>query len=220
MMLIKVATLLAVVVVTAGAQLSVEQMERVARGEPVQVLTAVEGSSWPRSTVYQFIEATPEECAAVLSDYALQEHYAPRMKSSRIVRDSANMTDVEYVVSIPVYPDERSVSRHRIVMDGAVYRIEWHTAAEPGSKGSVTKGSATFRPMTNARTGTAGTLMIHDQSVVPASMFARVPMVRNKAIEASREGAASIRKQVEKERTSDRRRLDAQLERLRRRLTP
>lgn len=221
MMTIKIAGLLAIAATIAAAQvpsLSAEQTERVERGEAVQVLSAAEGSPWPRSTVYQFIEATPEECAAVLSDYELQEKYAPRMKSSRIVRDTGKVTDVEYVISIPVYPDERSVSRHWIGVNGAEYRIEWRTVEEPGSKGSVTRGSATFRPMTNTRTGKTGTLMIHDQSVVPASMFARVPMVRNKAIEASRDGAASIRKQVEKERTADRRLLEAQLKRFRARL--
>ena len=41
--------------------------------------------------------------------------------------------------------------------------------------------------------------MIHDQSVVPASMFARVPMVRSRAIEASRQTAEAVRKQVEHE---------------------
>ena len=40
---------------------------------------------WPRSTVYQLIDATPEVCAAVLTDYARAASYIPRMKSSRII---------------------------------------------------------------------------------------------------------------------------------------
>jgi len=84
----------------------------------------------------------------------------------------------------------------------------------------VTKGSATFRPWTNKRTGKVGTLMIHDQTVVPASMFARVPMVRGKAIEASRDAAASIRKQVEHEVTRDGDRLRAQIAAMRALLRP
>jgi hypothetical protein len=180
-------------------QLSPDQMARVERGEAVQLLTAVADSPWPRSTVYQFIEATPEECAAVLSDFALQSEYIPRLNTSRVIGARGKETDVEYVVSIPVFPDERSVSRQRVLATGDEYRVEWHTVVDSAAPGSVTKGSAIFRPMTNARTGRAGTLMIHDQSVVPASMFARVPMVRNKAVDASRDAASAIRKQVEKE---------------------
>jgi hypothetical protein len=196
---------------TQTLALNAEQLERFERGEPVQVLTTLADSPWPRSTVYQFIEATPEQSAAVLSDYALQSKYIPKVKTSRVVATKNGETDVEYVVSIPIYPDERSVSRQRVVVSGAEYRVEWHTVVDSAAKGSVTKGSATFQSWTSKGTGRAGTLMIHDQSVVPASMFARVPMVRNKAIEASRDAAAAIRKQVEHEVKSDTQRLAAQV---------
>jgi hypothetical protein len=191
--------------------LTAEQLDRVERGEPVQVLQEAAGSPWPRSIVYQFIAATPEQCAAVLSDYALAEKYAPKVKSSRIVATHGRETDVEYVISIPVYPDERSVSRQRVVQSGDEYRVEWHTLVDSTARGSITKGLATFRPMVNKRTGKAGTLMIHDQTVTPASMFAKVPMVRNKGIETSRDVARAIAKQVEKEITSDPNKLKAQL---------
>jgi hypothetical protein len=201
--------------VTQALPLTAEQLDRFERGEAVQVLQTLADSPWPRSTVYQFIEATPEQSAAVLSDYALQSSYIPKLKTSRVLSTKNGETDVEYVISIPIYPDEHSVSRQRVVTSGAEYRVEWHTVVDSTAKGSVTTGSATFRPMTNPRTGKTGTLMIHDQSVVPASMFARVPMVRNKAIEASRDAAAAIRKQVEKEIAVDAPRLHAQVTRLR-----
>jgi len=191
--------------------LSADQVDRIDRGEAVQVLTPVAESAWARSTVYQFIAATPEQCAAVLADYALQSSYVPKLKSSRVLKVDGTETDVEYVVSIPIFPDERSVSRQHVVKSGDEYRVEWHTVADSAAKGSVTTGSATFRPMTNRRTGKTGTLMIHDQSVVPASMFARVPMVRKKAVETSREVAAAIGKQVEKEIAHDAGRMRAQI---------
>ena len=191
------------------------QLAQFERGEPVQVLQALPDSPWPRSTVYQFIESTPEQAAAVLSDYELQSSYIPRLKTSRILSTKNGETDVQYVISIPIYPDEHSVSRQRVVANGSEFRVEWHTVVDSTNKGSITKGSATFRPMTNPKTGRAGTLMIHDQSVVPASMFARVPMVRNKAIDASRDAAAAIRKQVEHEVTKEPSKLQAQIARMR-----
>jgi hypothetical protein len=191
--------------------LTAEQVERVERGEAVQVLQTLAESPWPRSTVYQFIEATPEQSAAVLADFALAQSYVPKVKSSRVLRSVNGETDVEYVISIPIYPDERSVSRQRVSVAGAEYHVEWHTVVDSTAKGSVTRGNATFRAMANKRTGRTGTLMIHDQSVVPASMFARVPMVRNKAVEASRTTAEAIRKQVEHELAKEPAKLQAQV---------
>ena len=194
--------------------LTAAQLEQFERGEAVQVLAAQADSPWPRSTVYQFIEATPEQSAAVLADYELQSKYIPKVKTSRVISTKNGETDVQYVFSIPIYPDEHSVSRQKVVVSGAEYRVEWHTVVDSTTKGSVTKGSATFRPFTNKRTGRPGTLMIHDQAVVPASVFARVPMVKNKAIEASRDAAEAIRKQVEKEVSGDQARLQGQIARL------
>src|SRR3954469_2065943 len=195
--------LLAALVQLQSLPLTAEQLDRFERGEALQILQTLPDSPWPRSTVYQFIEATPEQSAAVLSDYALQSSYTPKVKTSRVLATRNGETDVEYVFSIPIYPDERSVSRQHVVVSGTEYRVEWHTVVDSVARGSVTKGSATFRPMMNKRTGKTGTVMIHDQAVVPASMFARVPMVRNKAIEASRDAAAAIRKQIEHELTKD-----------------
>lgn len=194
--------------------LSRAQTDRFERGEVVQILEPLT-TGWPRSIVYQFIDATPEECAAVLSDYDLQSTYIPRMTLSRVLRRSNVDADVEYVIDIPLYPDERSVSRQRVVASAGEYRVIWKTIADAQAKGSITTGIATFKPMVNPRTSRSGTLMIHDQSVVPSSAFAKVPFVRNKAIEASRDIALSIRRQIEREVTSDRARLNGQLRRLR-----
>ena len=214
MTLTQMILILSVAAALATAQalpLTADQLDRLERGEAVQVLQDVPGSSWPRSIVYQFIAATPEQSAAVLSDYALSEKYAPKVKSSKIVGRNGKDTDVEFVISIPIYPDERSVSRERVSQQGDEYRVEWHTVVDSTTKGSITKGLATFRPMVNKRTGKTGTLMIHDQTVTPASMFAKVPMVKNKGIEASRDVAKAIANQVEKEVSSDPARLKAQI---------
>jgi hypothetical protein len=190
------------------------QHQQVEQGQPVQVLIPVE-TGWPRSIVYQFIAAPPEVCAAVLADYELQSSYTPRLKSSKIVKRATPDMDVEYVVDIPLYTDERSVSRQRVLVSGAEYRVNWKTVPDPAHPGSVTTGSATFRPMHNARTGRDGTLMIHDQLVVPSSVFAKVPFVRNKGIEASRDIAGAIRKQIEHEVASEPMRVRDQVARLR-----
>lgn len=199
------------------ASLTTEQRASVERGGSAQLLEMLPTSRWPRSTVYEFIDATPEECAAVLADYELQSTYLPQVKTSRIVRrPSAFETDVEYVIDIPVYPDEQSVSRQELSVTGGVYVIRWQTLiADSAAHGSVTTGRAWFSAMVNPRSGVRGTLMVHDQLVVPNSMFAGIPFIRNKAIGTGREIARSIVRQVELERKSDPRLLERQVARLR-----
>lgn len=199
------------------ASLTTNQRASVERGEPVQVLEPLTTSPWPRSVVFQFIAATPEECAAMLSDYELQAKYIPRMKMSRILRRRSPIeTDVQYVIDVPVYPDERSVSRQQVSTANGDYAIRWQTVVSDSAQGgSVTSGRASFATMTNSRSGKTGTLMVHDQTVVPSSMFARVPYVRNKAIEASRDVAQAIARQIEKERSGDPRLLERQVVQLR-----
>lgn len=194
-----------------------EQRTAVERGEAVQLLEPLASSPWPRSIVYQFIDATPEECAAVLFDYELQSSYIPRTKVSRVVRrPNAVEADVEYVIDVPIYPDEHSVSRQTLAAANGEYTIGWQTVvSDSGAPKSLTKGRASFSALTNSRSGRPGTLMIHDQAVAPSSILARVSFVRNKAIQTSREIAAAIAHQVESERSSDPTRLRAQVSRLR-----
>ena len=89
----------------------------------------------------------------MLSDYELQSSYVPRLGESRIVaRRSPVETDVEYVVRIPVFPNERSVSRQRVSRDSGEYVVRWQTVvADSTIKQSMTVGRATFVPMANSR---------------------------------------------------------------------
>src|SRR2546430_17552121 len=88
--------------------LTASQRAAIEVGGAVQLLQSLPTSPWPRSIVFEFIDATPEECAAVLTDYDLQSTYTPRLKESHVVqRRSAVETDVAYVVDVPVFPDER-----------------------------------------------------------------------------------------------------------------
>jgi|ERR1043166_8620631 hypothetical protein len=197
--------------------LTPEQQAAVKRGEPVQVLQTVSTSSWPRSIVYVFIDATPEESAAVLSDYEIQSSFVPHMKSSKIIaRHGANDTDVEYVIDIPVFPDERSVSRQWVSGANGEYQVHWKTVFADSLKpdGSRTVGLATFLPFTNAA-GHPGTLVIHDQTVVPNSVFASVPFVKRKGIQVSIESAMATARQVEMERSKEPKQLAAQVRRFR-----
>ena len=124
--------------------------------------------------------------------------------------------DVEYVIDVPFFPDERSVSREWVSGGSGDYAVRWQTVvADTLPHKSVAAGRVRFSPMTNPRSGARGTLMVHDQAVIPNTIFARLPFIRNKAIAVSREAAHAIVNQIEAERKGNRHLLDRQLARLR-----
>lgn len=199
------------------AALTASQHAMVEAGGNVQLLEALTVSPWPRSTVFEFVDATPEECAAVVFDYELEATYIPRLKTSRIVRRSSPVQmDVQYVIDVPVFPDEVSVSREQLSVASGTYMIRWETlVSDSFPHKSVAAGRVLFSPMTNPRSGAQGTLMVHDQAVIPNTIFARLPFIRNKAIAVSRDAAHAIVVQVEGERKNNRRLLERQLAKLR-----
>lgn len=197
--------------------LTARQHAVVESGGNVQLLEPLTTSPWPRSIVFEFIDATPEECAAVVFDYELEASYIPRLKTSRIVRRPGPIaTDVEYVIDVPIFPDEVSVSREQLSVASGDYTIRWETViSDSFPHKSVAAGRLLFSPMTNPRSGAHGTLMVHDQAVIPNTIFARLPFIRNKAIAVSRDAAHAIVVQVEGERKDNRRLLERQLAKLR-----
>jgi hypothetical protein len=192
------------VAVLQAVTLTPDQRAAVERGEPVQVLENVASSPWPRARVYQFIDATPEESAAVLSDYGHQAEYSPQVKSARVVRRPGRAEAVvHYVIDIPWYPDEESEIWHRISCRGDEFDIEWQDAPDAPAPKSQTQGSARFLPWMNERTGKAGTLMVYEQLVVPSARFASVGFVKRRAIQTSRDAAKAIATRAEAQRVKN-----------------
>ena len=72
----------------AADDLTAEQRRTIDEGRVVFVTTDVPTSAWPRACVYQRIDATPEEAAAVFTNYERQLTYIPNLKQATISRDS------------------------------------------------------------------------------------------------------------------------------------
>src|SRR5687767_3386107 len=61
------------------------------------------GSPWPAVTIVTYVDATPEEAAAVFIDYARHIEFIPSTKLSRVSRvHSASDVEVDYIVALPV----------------------------------------------------------------------------------------------------------------------
>lgn len=206
----------------APRALTQAQRSDVDRGEPVVVTIDLPNRRWPRVCVYQFIAALPEPSLAVLVDYPLRPSYLPDVRESKVVPQTADslVKRVAYVVHVLFRLDEtdtlREVVRTLDEPPAGSYQLEW-TALSSTMAQSI-GGSATFIPWHNDSTGVAGTLMIYDQAVEPGSRLASLPFIRNRGIDAVRNAAAAIARQVETEVARQPLQLERQVAELRRTL--
>jgi hypothetical protein len=89
-------------------QLTEDQRRVFDDGGQVFVRRDIAGLPWPAVDVYQYIDARPEQAAAVFFDYGLHRTYIPGVRQSRVSAIVDPLTvEVDYVVSVPVVSDER-----------------------------------------------------------------------------------------------------------------
>jgi hypothetical protein len=185
----------------AAAPLSSQEIRREQRPE----------SPWPAVTIVTFVRATPEEAAAVFSDYESHSSYLPSTKRSRISRViSPTDVEVDYVVSIPIVSDEEYTVRDRLSRDSAGYRVDWSLVRASSTKGTV--GHARFTPAVDPKTGEAGTRFEYHNFVTPGSRLASIGFIKNRALREMEQTAQALAARIESERKKPdgiRARLDA-----------
>lgn len=178
------------------SDLSADQRSELARGVPVQLLTPVAGSPWPRSRVYHLIAATPEQSLAVFSDYSRHEKFEPHVKESRVLsRTTPADALVFFEIDIPWYPNDKQRITHHIGCTGRSLWVTWHSA-DADADASRVDGFATFTPAPPELGPGSRTLMVYDQLVVPSSFLARIPAVRRQGIATAVEVARATEREI------------------------
>jgi hypothetical protein len=204
---------------TTSAELTADQRRLIDTGEQVFVTRDSAKTPWPMAWVYQFIDAPPEEAAAVFADAERQVDYVPDLKRSRVIRMIApDVIEVAQEMRVPIVRDEwwevrDTVSAH----DDRSYRIAW-TLIRARTTKSVT-GYAHFEPYRNSVTGRDGALLTYHNFAVPGSGMAKFGPIKRHALKKLRETARAIRDQVERERTHEPELLAKQVAALREMLT-
>jgi hypothetical protein len=119
------------------------------------------------------------------------------------------VTEVDYVLEVPLYADEDYTVRDSLSTDdgGASYRVDWVKVRARSTKEIV--GSARFEPYRNTRTGRDGTLITYVNLVAPGQFLAG-PFKR-RALGQVRETVAALVKQIDAERAGDRALLESQV---------
>ncbi len=200
----------------AGAQgvdtLPGAAMDSIAARLTVMRQTSVEQSSWPRVLIYRFIDASPEESTAMFADYEHQAAYIRDLVEAKIRRRlDSSRTEVffRYSSGIRLLPTTTYTVMERLARaDSNMYVVSWTLVS--GSKLRNIQGSARFFGWTNPVSGRAGTLLVYEQFVVPSFMGDGLGFVRARALNGVRDAVDAIAAEVERERATDRVRLDRQ----------
>lgn len=172
--------------------LSKDQREEVLDGDQISVEEKVEGKPWPRVRVYQKVEASAEEVAAVFSDYGQAHTFVPDVLSSRVVESRSPHThDVEYEVEVPILPDERYTARNSLeALPGGGFRVSWKLLTALQTKDAV--GNLAIEPH-----GDGESVICYTNLVTPGSSMAG--LLRQAAMARMRKTVEAIVKKVELE---------------------
>ena len=196
-------------------ELTPEQWTAIDAGKDVVMTWTVSSSSWPRACVFRYVDATPEEAAAVFTDYERHVAYIPDLTKARISRviDPATV-EVDYRLRVPIVADEDYTVRDHVSSAGDTsYMVEWTLVRATTTK--ATEGSIRFEPHRLATSARAGTLMAYCNLVTPGSRLAGLRFVRSRALSQVRETARAVGDEVSRQRVSDPQRLAAEMRVLR-----
>lgn len=168
--------------------LSVADRSALTEGKQVVVQREVPGLVWPELTVYQTVNASPEEVMAVFFDYNSARAYVPNVLKSEISAVlSSCVMDVDYAVDVPVFADEFYTARNSLsAVDGGGYVVAWKLLRAVQTKDSV--GEFRVEPFGNQ------SLVCYRNLTTPSSAVAR--LLRAPAMKQMRQTATAILKEV------------------------
>lgn len=187
----------------------------------------VDGSAWPRVVVYQRVEATPDQVAAIMFDYALHKTmFAPQrgddgsVSSAGITQSDPKTvatagTDIDYTMVFPkvlgiALPDEHyTVHDVLSTFEDGGYQINWTFVKASSMKD--TGGGVQFE-----RLGT-GTLIAYTQFISPPRpTLAR--LIKSMYIKQVKDTVTALANQAVGERTGATPQLNTQLANLKKAL--
>lgn len=206
--------------VTPGLPLDAGRRATLDAGAQLVEAEAVAWSRWPRVTVVQFVDGSPEQVAAVFADFGRHAAFLPNVTRSIVAHlvDSAT-AEVDYTLRVPIVADESytvrdHLERFALPSGERGYRVWWTLVRATSIKAA--DGEARFEPYRNERLGRDGTLVTYRNLVVPGSSLAGLAFVRARARHEVEETVRALGAQVEQERARDPALLERQLEALRR----
>ncbi len=178
--------------------LSAADVKRVDAGEQVLITRAIDGYPWPEAQIYQRTDLSPASLMAIFFDYNQAFRFVPNCKASTISKQiTAVLAEVDYEVSIPIFPDEAYTAENalkRLPCGG--YAVSWRVIratsiessagslyVEPHGDGSILRYTNLIKPASRAAGLLRGIMISQMKDTVQAivdeaeGMRAKSPMV-------------------------------------------
>ncbi|MFZ9596210.1 MAG: hypothetical protein ACO3A2_09045 [Bdellovibrionia bacterium] len=153
---------------------------------------------WPFVVIFQKINSTPEEAAAVFSDYANHVNFIPNMIKSAPTPVSKTVSNVYYQAKLPFLPAwvggvESYLVRDEVMAydDFQSFQVSWSLIPGHGETVKSSEGRARFESMGNA------TLLVYNSAIVPNRFGVDVGFVVEGAKDTMRKGVEAIVRRVE-----------------------
>jgi len=189
-------------------QLQPNHREMLQSGQVVELEEEINGSPWPRFTIYQLAKSTPEKVASVFWNSELDPKYVPNCLSARIIsRPRPSVQDTEYTLKMPLFlPDEVYTARNELKkVSPDIYEVSWKVLQSRYTK----ECSGSLR----IESGGGLTLLCYSNLVVPGSKVAG--LLRSRAGTQVVDAVKALVHQVELEEKEDQSLLNRQIEALR-----
>lgn len=174
--------------------LSPEELAKLRDNELILTTRPVKDAPWPELTIWKLIHASPEECAAIFSNYPGQVDYSPDMMEAVPLKQvTATDVHVSFKMDMP-WPIANTVTvtgnRLSRLEDGS-YRVEWYLVKSDSVKES--RGTARFFPYNGK---TRQTLYRYRSFNFPTSSLA--PMIKGRMIKGTKKCALAYVTYVER----------------------
>ncbi len=205
---------------SAFEELSDNDQYKLKAGQQVGIYTYPQSpyAAWPQGTIYQRIDATPEQAVAVFYDVNRHSEYLPHVLKSEVSNFIDKTTfEVDYTVGLLHLPfgiaQEKYALEYHMDFNAEEksYSIVWHLVRS-GTYTEYSQGSIRFESMESG-----GTLMAYDSFVLPYSKYYLVaanPLAIEISKSVLRSVVRNIVNQIKKERTMESARLEQQVKAL------
>ena len=209
----------------AGAfdDLNAAQQGFVLKGGELMVRRPSTEGPWPAFHAYLVVNSTPEEAAAVFTDFNHQEEYFKSVVDSQVVAQKSNVFQIRYTLNLPISDvlPGMNIQEKTLVEDvvkyqssTGTYRVDWNLKEGDYTDKSI--GSATFEPLS-----TGGTLVVYRSFIVPKPLPSFLFWVNlkdekyvAKTEAAVKETVVELKTQIMKEVKTQRGLLDSQISNL------
>lgn len=171
-------------------ELSMADRAVLAKGEAVVMSENVEGAPWPRLSLYQVVDASPDVVWNLFTDYESASVYTPNLIEADVVSTEPDGSKVvKYTVKVPVLGHISYTVRNSYKQTKSFSEVKWTLLQSPLAKSS--DGSLRIEPY-----GDGETLMCYTNLVVPITNL--VTGLRGQALKEAKKTVKAIQGEAER----------------------